>query len=72
MVLESPLTWENYKEKFQLMLYLEELQMEVDIRRYNIPNSDKEYAVLSPDPSSKQLLVLEVGVHNLFISSICL
>uniref|UniRef100_A0A3P9KB63 RNA helicase n=1 Tax=Oryzias latipes TaxID=8090 RepID=A0A3P9KB63_ORYLA len=60
MVLESPLTWENYKEKFQLMLYLEELQMEVDIRRYNIPNSDKEYAVLSPDPSSKQLLVLEL------------
>ncbi|RVE70580.1 hypothetical protein OJAV_G00065900 [Oryzias javanicus] len=59
-LLESPLSWENYTEKFHLMLYLEELQMEVDIRSYNIPNSSKEFAVLSADPRSKQLLVLEV------------
>uniref|UniRef100_A0A3B3C825 RNA helicase n=1 Tax=Oryzias melastigma TaxID=30732 RepID=A0A3B3C825_ORYME len=59
-VLESPLSWENYAEKFHLMLYLEELQMEVDIRSYNIPNSSKEHAVLSADPRIKHLLVLEV------------
>uniref|UniRef100_A0A3B3DLL0 RNA helicase n=1 Tax=Oryzias melastigma TaxID=30732 RepID=A0A3B3DLL0_ORYME len=59
-LLESPLSWENYAEKFHLMLYLEELQMEVDIRSYNIPNSSKEHAVLSADPRIKHLLVLEV------------
>uniref|UniRef100_A0A7N6AAF7 RNA helicase n=1 Tax=Anabas testudineus TaxID=64144 RepID=A0A7N6AAF7_ANATE len=42
-VLESPLSWENYFEKFQLLLFLEELQMEVDIRRYNIPNKDRDH-----------------------------
>ncbi|KAM4562218.1 putative helicase mov-10-B.2 [Odontesthes bonariensis] len=56
-VLESPLSWENYTEKFQLLLYLEERQMEVDIRRYNIPNADNEFAVLKRD---KKLLVLEL------------
>ncbi|XP_031700309.1 putative helicase mov-10-B.2 [Anarrhichthys ocellatus] len=56
-LLDSPLSWENYTEKFQLMLYLEELQMEVDIKRYNIPNSEKEHAVMVRD---KKLLVLEV------------
>ncbi|XP_061590937.1 putative helicase mov-10-B.1 [Cololabis saira] len=60
MILESPLRWETYAEKFHLLLYLEELQMEVDIRRYNIPNADKEYAVLRRDPSNKKVLVLEV------------
>ncbi|XP_059188318.1 putative helicase mov-10-B.2 [Centropristis striata] len=59
-VLKRPLSWENYTEKFQLMLYLEELQMEVDIKRYNIPNSDKEYAVMTRDRFNKKLLVLEV------------
>ncbi|MED6285747.1 hypothetical protein CHARACLAT_032286 [Characodon lateralis] len=59
-VLESPLTWENYTEKFQLLLYLEELQMEFDIRRYNIPNDDREYAKLKRDKSNPRLLDLEV------------
>ncbi|XP_051805005.1 putative helicase mov-10-B.2 isoform X2 [Acanthochromis polyacanthus] len=59
-LLESPLSWENYTEKFQLLLYLEELQMEVDIKRYNIPNDEKDYAVMYKDPHNKKLLVLEV------------
>ncbi|KAM6925346.1 putative helicase mov-10-B.1 [Xenentodon cancila] len=59
-VLESPLRWEIYTEKFHLLLYLEELQMEVDIRRYNIPNGEKEYAVLKRDQHNKKLLLLEV------------
>ncbi|TNN84298.1 putative helicase mov-10-B.2 [Liparis tanakae] len=60
-LLESSLSWENYTEKFQLLLYLEELQMEVDIKRYNIPNSEnKEHAVMWRDPVNKKLLILEV------------
>lgn len=59
-LLESPLSWENYSEKFQLLLYLEELQMEVDIRRYNIPNGEKEHAIMVRDTANKKLLVLQV------------
>ncbi|XP_054905535.1 putative helicase mov-10-B.1 [Poeciliopsis prolifica] len=59
-VLESPLSWENYTKKFQLLLYLEELQMECDIRKYNIPNEDKEFAQLQRDLNNPKLLVLEV------------
>ncbi|XP_068454650.1 putative helicase mov-10-B.2 [Clinocottus analis] len=60
-VLESPLSWENYTEKFQLLLYLEELQMKVDIKRYNIPNSEEEdYAIMRRDQSNKKLLILKV------------
>ncbi|XP_041656201.1 putative helicase mov-10-B.2 [Cheilinus undulatus] len=59
-LLESPLSWENYCEKFQLQLYLEEQQMEVDIKRYNIPNNDRQEATMTRDPNNKKLLVLEV------------
>uniref|UniRef100_A0A7N8Y4K8 RNA helicase n=1 Tax=Mastacembelus armatus TaxID=205130 RepID=A0A7N8Y4K8_9TELE len=59
-LLESPLSWERYAEKFQLLLYLEERQMEVDIRRYNIPNSEREYAIMQKDRNNKRLLIMEV------------
>ncbi|KFO09003.1 Putative helicase MOV-10, partial [Balearica regulorum gibbericeps] len=35
-LLEAPLQAGNYQEKFQLLLHLEEIQMEVDIRRYDM------------------------------------
>ncbi|NXX26329.1 SDE3 helicase, partial [Nicator chloris] len=35
-LLEAPLQPENYHQKFQLLLHLEEIQMEVDIRRYDM------------------------------------
>ncbi|XP_059343906.1 helicase MOV-10 isoform X1 [Ammospiza nelsoni] len=35
-LLEAPLQAENYYQKFQLLLHLEEIQMEVDIRRYDM------------------------------------
>uniref|UniRef100_A0A667Y1E6 RNA helicase n=1 Tax=Myripristis murdjan TaxID=586833 RepID=A0A667Y1E6_9TELE len=60
ILLESPLSMENYSEKFQLLLYLEELQMDVDIKRYNIPNSEKDYASMFKDHVNKKLLVLEL------------
>ncbi|CAI5647581.1 unnamed protein product [Oreochromis niloticus] len=59
-MLESPLNWENYTERFHVLLYLEELQMEVDIKRYNIPNADREHATMTKDKMNKKLLVLEV------------
>ncbi|KAM8753802.1 putative helicase mov-10-B.1 [Acanthopagrus schlegelii] len=60
VLLESPLSWENYSEKFHLLLYLEEQQMEVDIKRYNIPNDDRAEATMTRDRDNKKLLVLEV------------
>ncbi|OXB73648.1 UNVERIFIED_CONTAM: hypothetical protein H355_017070 [Colinus virginianus] len=35
-LLEAPLQPENYKQKFDLLLHLEEIQLEVDIRRYDL------------------------------------
>ncbi|XP_034452521.1 putative helicase mov-10-B.2 isoform X2 [Hippoglossus hippoglossus] len=60
-LLETPLSWEIYTQKFQLLLFLEEHQMESDIKRYNIPNNEREeHAVMSRDKSNKKLLVLDV------------
>ena len=63
-LLDSPLTMENYCERFELLLYLEELQMLNDIKRYNIPNKGREYATMSKDPGNKKLLVLQVETHT--------
>ncbi|XP_075766067.1 helicase MOV-10 [Pelodiscus sinensis] len=53
--LAAELQLETYRQKFQLLLHLEELQMEVDIRRY-----DMEDACMVKDTKKKRLLVLEV------------
>ncbi|MGH0176189.1 UNVERIFIED_CONTAM: hypothetical protein FKN15_072115 [Acipenser sinensis] len=54
-LLESQLDFENYKERFQLLLHLEEIQMEVDIKKYDLHN-----AVMYPDPQQKRFLILHV------------
>ncbi|KAG7255118.1 hypothetical protein CRUP_012315 [Coryphaenoides rupestris] len=59
-VLDSNLTTENYTERLQLLLYLEEMQMLVDIKRYNIPSSDGKHATMRKHQHNKKLLVLEV------------
>ncbi|KFV61329.1 Putative helicase MOV-10, partial [Dryobates pubescens] len=51
-LLEAPLHAENYQEKFQLLLHLEEIQMEVDIRRYDMKDVTME--------QDRGLLVLKV------------
>lgn len=48
--LEEPLTADNHREKFHDLLYVEELQMQVDIRRY-----DKNNQTLSKDKNPKML-----------------
>lgn len=59
-LLENPLSWENYTKKFQMLLHLEEHQMEVDIKRYNMPNNETERAIMKRDTHNRNLLVLEV------------
>ncbi|XP_070601729.1 helicase MOV-10 isoform X2 [Erythrolamprus reginae] len=53
--LEAPLQFDNYSEKFCLLLHLEEIQMEVDIHRY-----DMENVSMVKDKYNKRLLVLKV------------
>ncbi|XP_017324243.1 putative helicase mov-10-B.1 [Ictalurus punctatus] len=54
-LLESPLDFCNYTERFQHLLYLEERQMEVDIKKY-----DKHDVPMTKDSHNRKLLVLEV------------
>ncbi|XP_034270184.1 helicase MOV-10 [Pantherophis guttatus] len=53
--LEAPLQFDNYSEKFCLLLHLEEIQMEVDIHRYDMQNVS-----MFRDKVNKRLLVLKV------------
>lgn len=53
--LEKPLTFSNYKEKFSDLIQVEELQMEKDIRSY-----DMEGVTFTKDPSDAGLLTLVV------------
>uniref|UniRef100_A0A8C3XKH0 RNA helicase n=2 Tax=Chelydra serpentina TaxID=8475 RepID=A0A8C3XKH0_CHESE len=53
--LAATLQFENYQEKFQLLLHLEEIQMEVDILRY-----DMKGVPMVKDTQNKRLLILEV------------
>ncbi|XP_013864094.1 putative helicase mov-10-B.1 [Austrofundulus limnaeus] len=54
-VLESPLEMKNYSRRFHLLLHLEEIQMKVDIRKYNLRNQ-----TMTQDQRNKELLVLKV------------
>ncbi|XP_054251935.1 helicase MOV-10 [Indicator indicator] len=51
-LLEAPLQAKNYQQKFQLLLHLEEIQMEVDIHRYDMKDV--------PMVQDRGLLVLNV------------
>uniref|UniRef100_A0A673GLC9 RNA helicase n=1 Tax=Sinocyclocheilus rhinocerous TaxID=307959 RepID=A0A673GLC9_9TELE len=54
-LLESDLGFHNYIERFDLLLYLEEDQMRLDIKRYN-----KDDVSMVKDCENKRLLVLEL------------
>lgn len=55
-LLKSALNMKTYSSRFHLLLHLEEIQMEVDIRKYNLYNQ-----TMTPDPSNKKLLILNVS-----------
>lgn len=59
-VLGSCLSFQNYSRKLHELLYLEEFQMQLEIRRYFIPNGDSPFVRMQRDPSNKKLLILEV------------
>nr|XP_033773425.1 helicase MOV-10 isoform X2 [Geotrypetes seraphini] len=54
-LLASSMQFRNYNSRFQLLLHLEELQMEVDIRRY-----DQTDMPMKRDDKNRRILVLEV------------
>lgn len=54
-LLESPLSFDNYARRFQLLLYLEETQMQWDIRAYDMKDAE-----MVRDHDNKRLLVLKV------------
>uniref|UniRef100_A0A3P9BUE3 RNA helicase n=1 Tax=Maylandia zebra TaxID=106582 RepID=A0A3P9BUE3_9CICH len=74
-ILESPLNWENYTERFQVLLYLEELQME-KLLVLEVPGvAENRPSVLRGD----KLLVYPVGepgvkycgyVHSVHLDSV--
>ncbi|CAJ1050280.1 putative helicase mov-10-B.1 isoform X2 [Xyrichtys novacula] len=54
-LLNSSLTMKIYSQRFHLLLHLEEIQMEVDIRKYDLKNQ-----TMTQDPRDKKLLILRV------------
>lgn len=54
-VLQSPLTMKTYSHRFHLLLHLEEIQMEVDVRKYDLRNQ-----TMTQDQSNRKLLTLRV------------
>uniref|UniRef100_A0A8C2AB75 RNA helicase n=1 Tax=Cyprinus carpio TaxID=7962 RepID=A0A8C2AB75_CYPCA len=51
----TSLCMKNYKERFHLLLHLEEIQMEVDIKKYDLYGK-----TMTLDKSNKKLLILKV------------
>ncbi|KAM4583240.1 putative helicase mov-10-B.1 isoform 3-T3 [Fundulus diaphanus] len=54
-LLESSLDMKNYSRRFHLLLHLEEIQMEVDIRKYDLQNQ-----TMVQDQGNRKLLTLKV------------
>lgn len=54
-LLKSALKMKTYSHRFHLMLHLEEIQMEMDIRKYDLYNQ-----TMTQDQSNKKLLTLNV------------
>uniref|UniRef100_A0A673ZRL7 RNA helicase n=1 Tax=Salmo trutta TaxID=8032 RepID=A0A673ZRL7_SALTR len=54
-LLKCPLKMRNYHHRFHLLLHLEEIQMEVDIKKYDLHNQ-----TMTQDRDNRRLLVLQV------------
>ena len=54
--LEKKLNYDNYQEKFGMLLHVEELQMQKDIRNY-----DMKGVVFQQEKGDRRFLVLEVS-----------
>lgn len=58
-MLELPLSIKQYAERFRLVLHLEEIQMEEDIKKY-----DLYHQTMKRDKTNKDLLVLQVSANS--------
>ena len=58
-LLQSDLTLTSHKNLFDLLLFVEEIQMEVDIRKYDMEKATMDYA-----NHNKRLLTLKVWVQS--------
>ncbi|KAM3872357.1 putative helicase mov-10-B.1 [Diretmus argenteus] len=56
VMVESPLTWKNYSQKLHLLLFLEEVQLERDMKKYNMVN-----VPLVRDEDDTKLFLLQVS-----------
>ena len=54
--LEKELTFDNYKEKFDMLLHIEEIQMQKDIRNYDMKGVE-----FDQDRTDRRFLILEVS-----------
>lgn len=56
--LQKPLNFESYKDRFRLLLQLEEIQMQKDIRHYDMKEVEFEQ-----DRTDRRFLTLEVSTR---------
>lgn len=54
--MEKELTFDNYKEKFDMLLHIEEIQMQKDIRNYDMKGVEFEQ-----ERTDRKFLILEVS-----------
>lgn len=65
-VLEKPLSIKKYAERFHLVLHLEEIQMEEDIKKYDLYGQ-----TMKQDKTNKNLLVLQVSANSHVLKNRC-
>jgi helicase MOV-10 len=63
-ILENPLNKNSYQKKFRIMMNVEELQMQVDIRRYDMTD-----VPMKKSKGNKRLLMLEVQQNEILLVS---
>ena len=54
-ILENPIDMGTHQRRFEALLHFEEIQMEVDIRKY-----DMENVTMTTHPDNRHLLLLQV------------
>ena len=60
-ILETPIDMGTYQRRFESLLHFEEIQMEVDIRKY-----DMDEVTMTTCPDYRLLLVLQVFYSSAF------
>ena len=64
--LEQELTFDNYKEKFDMLLHIEEIQKQKDIRNYDMKGKEFEQ-----DSEDRRFLILTVSENSRKVGQFC-